>query len=191
MAFDAVDIFVGDVVGVELLKLLACRQVNQDGGALVVVERAGGEFAVEQVAADLVVVAQEVPVVAGDVECAHPRGAAEADECAAEVLVLPGGLVVAGDRIVAVGPDAERHPGPFTRVIDARGGYVLPGFVQTHVHLCQTIFRGYSAGPADVSLTMVDGEVLMTQGKATRLDEAGIVASARREARALALRAGL
>ena len=29
-------------------------------------------------------------------------------------------------------------------VIDARGGYVLPGFVQTHVHLCQTLFRGFA-----------------------------------------------
>ena len=27
-------------------------------------------------------------------------------------------------------------------VIDARGCVVLPGFVQTHVHLCQTLFRG-------------------------------------------------
>src|SRR4030095_15374278 len=27
---------------------------------------------------------------------------------------------------------------------DARGGYVLPGFIQTHIHLCQTLFRGYA-----------------------------------------------
>ena len=49
----------------------------------------------------------------------------------------------------------------------------------------------YAAGPADVTMTMVDGEILMSQGKATRLDEGRIVASARREARALASRAGL
>ena len=30
------------------------------------------------------------------------------------------------------------------KTIDARGGYVLPGFVQTHIHLCQTLFRGYA-----------------------------------------------
>jgi 5-methylthioadenosine/S-adenosylhomocysteine deaminase len=29
-------------------------------------------------------------------------------------------------------------------VIDARGGFVLPGFIQTHIHLCQTLFRGYA-----------------------------------------------
>ncbi len=56
--------------------------------------------------------------------------------------VLRGGLAVVDGRIAAVGPAAEHHPGPFVRVIDARGGLVLPGFVQTHVHLCQTIFRG-------------------------------------------------
>jgi len=30
------------------------------------------------------------------------------------------------------------------RVVDARGGYVLPGFIQTHIHLCQTVFRGFA-----------------------------------------------
>jgi len=49
----------------------------------------------------------------------------------------------------------------------------------------------YSAGPADVSLTMVDGEILMSQGKATHLDEVEIVTLGRREATALAVRAGL
>jgi 5-methylthioadenosine/S-adenosylhomocysteine deaminase len=29
-------------------------------------------------------------------------------------------------------------------VIDARQGFVLPGLIQTHVHLCQTLFRGYA-----------------------------------------------
>jgi 5-methylthioadenosine/S-adenosylhomocysteine deaminase len=56
--------------------------------------------------------------------------------------VLHGGLVVADGRIAATGPDADRHPGPFVRDIDGRGGILLPGFVQTHLHLCQTIFRG-------------------------------------------------
>jgi 5-methylthioadenosine/S-adenosylhomocysteine deaminase len=34
-------------------------------------------------------------------------------------------------------------------VIDARGRYLLPGFIQSHVHLCQTLFRG---GADDLSL---------------------------------------
>src|SRR5205085_2061789 len=33
---------------------------------------------------------------------------------------------------------------PHDRVIEAAGGYVLPGLIQTHVHLCQTLFRGYA-----------------------------------------------
>jgi 5-methylthioadenosine/S-adenosylhomocysteine deaminase len=56
--------------------------------------------------------------------------------------VVSGALVVADGRIAAVGREAEAHPGPFSRDIDARGGLLLPGFVQTHIHLCQTIFRG-------------------------------------------------
>jgi 5-methylthioadenosine/S-adenosylhomocysteine deaminase len=44
-------------------------------------------------------------------------------------------------RIVSVG----REPGtPHQTVIDAAGMWLLPGFIQTHVHLCQTLFRGYA-----------------------------------------------
>lgn len=44
-----------------------------------------------------------------------------------------------GQRIVEVGADLA--PGD-SEIVDARGAVVLPGFVQTHVHLCQTLFRG-------------------------------------------------
>ena len=44
-------------------------------------------------------------------------------------------------RIAAVGSNLA---GTHDRIIDARGGYVLPGFIQTHIHLCQTLFRGYA-----------------------------------------------
>jgi 5-methylthioadenosine/S-adenosylhomocysteine deaminase len=55
--------------------------------------------------------------------------------------IVDGAVSVKDGRIVAVGAEPpERHD----RVIDARGGYLLPGFVQTHVHLCQTLFRGYA-----------------------------------------------
>lgn len=46
---------------------------------------------------------------------------------------------VRGQRIVEVAPDLEPEPGE--EVLDARGAAVLPGFVQTHLHLCQTLFR--------------------------------------------------
>src|SRR5207344_3214674 len=53
--------------------------------------------------------------------------------------VAQGDLSVRDGKIAALGhvPD-----GAHDRVIDAAGGLVLPGFVQTHVHLCQTLFRG-------------------------------------------------
>ena len=51
--------------------------------------------------------------------------------------VLHGNILGRDGRIVSVGGPEEQAD----HVIDARGGYVLPGFVQTHVHLCQTLFR--------------------------------------------------
>ena len=38
----------------------------------------------------------------------------------------------------------SRAAGGGARVIEARGSYLLPGFIQTHIHLCQTLFRGYA-----------------------------------------------
>jgi cytosine/adenosine deaminase-related metal-dependent hydrolase len=54
--------------------------------------------------------------------------------------VVEGGVLVRGGRIAAVGIDAEHARAD--SVVDAAGRYLLPGFVQTHVHLCQTLFRG-------------------------------------------------
>ena len=53
--------------------------------------------------------------------------------------IVDGAVAVQDGIISAVGnaPDAS-----YDTVIDAGGGYLLPGFVQTHVHLCQTLFRG-------------------------------------------------
>ncbi len=53
--------------------------------------------------------------------------------------VIEGSVVVRDGRIVSVGP--EPREGSDT-AIDARGAYLLPGFIQTHIHLCQTLFRG-------------------------------------------------
>src|SRR5947199_7373831 len=56
----------------------------------------------------------------------------------AQERVLEGDVLIRGGRIVGVGEVSESAD----LTIDARGCAVLPGFVQTHVHLCQTIFRG-------------------------------------------------
>jgi 5-methylthioadenosine/S-adenosylhomocysteine deaminase len=55
--------------------------------------------------------------------------------------VLEGDVSISGGRIAAIHPTITT---PHDRIVDANGGYVLPGFVQTHVHLCQTLFRGYA-----------------------------------------------
>ncbi|HVF50845.1 MAG TPA: 5'-deoxyadenosine deaminase [Pyrinomonadaceae bacterium] len=54
--------------------------------------------------------------------------------------ILRGDLLVGSDgRIQSVG---EASGATADIAIDAGGCAVLPGFVQTHIHLCQTLFRG-------------------------------------------------
>ena len=54
--------------------------------------------------------------------------------------IVRGELLIADGRIVDVG--GSGHAADV--VIDATDCAVIPGFVQTHIHLCQTIFRGAS-----------------------------------------------
>jgi cytosine/adenosine deaminase-related metal-dependent hydrolase len=54
--------------------------------------------------------------------------------------------------IRALGEEAVRlaaQPGEPVERIDARGKWVIPGFVQAHLHLCQTLLRN---GPEDLEL---------------------------------------
>ncbi len=53
-----------------------------------------------------------------------------------------GDVLIQGGRIAAVGEIAEVPAG--AQVIDAGGCLVLPGLVQAHIHLCQTLARGYA-----------------------------------------------
>src|SRR4051812_18767858 len=53
--------------------------------------------------------------------------------------VVDGDVSVRDGRIAAIGSMIAE---PHDTIIDARGGYVLPGLIQTHIHLCQTLFRG-------------------------------------------------
>jgi imidazolonepropionase len=86
------------------------------------------------VTADLLIVnAAEVVTCAG-FSAAPARGAAQD-----RLSLLEGGAVaVAGDRILEVGAStrlAREHRVPEDRVLDARGGVVMPGFVDCHTHL--------------------------------------------------------
>src|SRR5579871_5529839 len=53
-------------------------------------------------------------------------------------VLAPATLAVTDDGVVS---EIGATVAPRGRVIDARGKIVLPGFVQTHVHLCQTLYR--------------------------------------------------
>ena len=73
-------------------------------------------------------------------------------------LTEPGDVRPASDlyaengTIRAVGPEASllaARPGEPVERIPARGKWIIPGFVQAHLHLCQTLLRN---GPADLSL---------------------------------------
>src|SRR5260221_10133889 len=70
-----------------------------------------------------------------------------------ETILIKGGTIVTmdeknsivrGDVLIRDGRIAEigRINSDASTTIDAAGCAVLPGFVQTHVHLCQTLFRG-------------------------------------------------
>ena len=55
-----------------------------------------------------------------------------------KVGLIEGPIHIRGARIASVGSRLEGE----ARVIDARGAVIMPGFVQAHVHLCQTLMRG-------------------------------------------------
>jgi 5-methylthioadenosine/S-adenosylhomocysteine deaminase len=55
--------------------------------------------------------------------------------------IVEGDVLISEGRVAAMG---VVEPPPLGPTIDAGGDYLLPGFVQTHIHLCQTLFRGYA-----------------------------------------------
>jgi len=56
---------------------------------------------------------------------------------------IPGGAVaIRGDRISAVGKAEDLGGDAPARVIDAHGGIIMPGLVNTHTHAAMTLFRG-------------------------------------------------
>lgn len=68
----------------------------------------------------------------------------------AEVGGLRGDVRVEGERVAEVGPRALRRPGE--EIVDARGGALLPGLIDHHIHLLALAAAGTSvhAGPPAV-----------------------------------------
>jgi 5-methylthioadenosine/S-adenosylhomocysteine deaminase len=56
--------------------------------------------------------------------------------------VRDGAVAIRGEQIVAVGGSETVGRRSARRVIDARGGIVMPGLVNTHTHAAMTLFRG-------------------------------------------------
>ncbi len=53
-----------------------------------------------------------------------------------------GAVAVTGSRIAAVGPATDFTTWHIAQRIDARGGILMPGLVNTHTHAAMTLFRG-------------------------------------------------
>ena len=53
--------------------------------------------------------------------------------------VVTGDLMVADGAIAAIGGDDFTARGPS---LDASGCLVIPGLIQSHIHMCQTLMRG-------------------------------------------------
>ncbi len=53
-----------------------------------------------------------------------------------------GAVAISAGRIAAVGPVADAAGVRAAEVVDAAGGIVLPGFVNTHCHAAMVLFRG-------------------------------------------------
>ncbi|ACU54926.1 amidohydrolase [Acidimicrobium ferrooxidans DSM 10331] len=75
-------------------------------------------------------------------------------------------VLVRNGRIEAIGPRLEVPEG--TREIDARGGIIMPGMIDTHRHMWQTAMRGYGA---DWTLTQYFVWYYLTWGKRFRPED--------------------
>lgn len=86
-------------------------------------------------------------------------------------------VLIRGDRIAGIGTAARlSHENPDADVIDCSGGILIPGMVNTHTHLFQTLLKGPGddmvlkkwftcmTGPAAVELTVADARIAAMHG---------------------------
>ena len=92
----------------------------------------------------------------------------------AREIIDDGAVVVSGDRIEAVGKTSElRARYRDAEVMDVSGHIVLPGLVDTHVHLAQTMLRGVSEGKRLAEFSnWLFGRIFPLQGSYTEADAA-------------------
>ena len=87
-------------------------------------------------------------------------------------IINDGAIVVSGDRIEAVGKSAElRVRFPDAEEVDLAGHIVMPGLIDTHVHLAQTMLRGVSEGKRLAEFSnWLFGRIFPLQGSYTAAD---------------------
>jgi 5-methylthioadenosine/S-adenosylhomocysteine deaminase len=92
--------------------------------------------------------------------------------------ILDGASVlVRSDRIACFGTASTlAHENPDAEIIDCRGGILIPGMINTHTHLFQTLLKGLGddmvlkkwftcmTGPAAVELTVEDARIAAMHG---------------------------
>lgn len=74
----------------------------------------------------------DILVVGGTVLTLNPAGD----------IIEDGAVAVSGDRIAAVGKRSDLEGWHIARKMDAGGGIIMPGLVNTHTHAAMTCFRG-------------------------------------------------
>jgi len=74
----------------------------------------------------------EILVLNGTVLTMNPR----------DTEIKDGSVAIDGEMIVGVGPASDFTKWDVSQVIDARGGIIMPGLVNTHTHLPMSLFRG-------------------------------------------------
>lgn len=106
------------------------------------------------------------PAPGTTIEAGRPlvfRGGTVVTMDASRTVLQNADVLVVGENIEAVGPALEVPEG--TVEVDASGGIVMPGMVDTHRHLWQTAMRGYGA---DWTLTQYFVWYYLEHGKAFR-----------------------
>ena len=106
------------------------------------------------------------PAPGTTIEAGRPlvfRGGTVVTMDASRTVLQNADVLVVGENIEAVGPALEVPEG--TVEVDATGGIVMPGMVDTHRHLWQTAMRGYGA---DWTLTQYFVWYYLEHGKAFR-----------------------
>lgn len=59
-------------------------------------------------------------------------------------LIREGSIGIRNNKIDYIGCNKQSHEEVYSKVIDCKGGTVMPGFVNAHNHLAMTMFRNYA-----------------------------------------------